>query len=169
MTKTRRILALLLAVFCVILMNSCGKRVQGIVGMLEAARANIPSSAAKNGELNLCAIVTEDNRRLAWFKVGTEIGGYQYFPIEFERIEDTEYKFIRAYNVVISRCENTAILDWNDKYQFIIDNRECKTLRIIQTDGSTKNISVDKYPFTYGHTTTSIAEYYFLDEKGNEI
>ena len=91
--------------------------------------------------------------------------------MEFEiaKNDNSKFKFIKAYTA-LDRGTDIAVRPWNSGYSFLINNENCKTLKITEADGSTESIEVTAYPFVFSHESMQGGfEYQFLDENGNEI
>ena len=161
---------LLLSVFCLSLVG-CSKTYHGTDELIEKARKEIPIADADTIEMQYAGMYAKGDRAIAWFISGNEYQAHYYLPMEIE-IKDNgaNYTFVHTYKPM-DRSEDIAVLLWNQEYVFLINNPDCATVRITDTQGEHEtNIEKNAYPYVFGYGPIPDSfEYTFLDKKGNEL
>ena len=127
----------------------------------------IPISDADTIDISYGGLVAKDGSALIWFISGNEYQAHYYLPMECRVAGENEYVFERTYKPT-EPAADIAALQWQRGCVFLINNPDCKLLRIVDAEGI-HDIATDKAcPFIYFHHTIG-AEYLFLDSKGKEI
>lgn len=146
----------------------CQETLKGTDALIEKAREEMPIADAENIEITYAGLCAKDDSVLVWFVSGNENQGHTYLPMECYIVGRNEYQFVRTYNPM-DRGLDIAVLQWKGGYSFIINNTNCKTVRIIDNSG-THDVAIEKdaYPFVF-YNDLPPNEYYFLDANGNEI
>ena len=148
----------------------CRETLKGTDALIEKAREEMPIADAENTEIVYAGLCAKDDSALIWFVSGNEYQAHTYLPMECDIVGKNEYQFVRTYNPM-DRGMDIAVLQWNGGYSFIVNNINCKTIRIIDNSG-THDIAIEKdaYPLVfYNDLLPNEFEYYFLDENGNEL
>lgn len=148
----------------------CQETLKGTDALIEKAREEMPIADAENIEIAYAGLCAKDDSALIWFVSGNEYQAHTYLPMECDIVGKNEYQFVRTYNP-LKRGMDIAVLQWNGGYSFIVNNPNCKTIRIIDNSG-THDIAIEKdaYPLVfYNDLLPNEFEYYFLDENGNEL
>ena len=167
----RKILLIILSFVLIAGLCACNRTVTGYDGLIGKAREEINMADADTIEITIAGTTDTGRRSLVWFITGDQYQAHEYFPMEFEiaKNDNSKFKFVKAYKA-LDRGTDIAVLQWNNGYCFLINNENCKTLKISEADGSTESIEVSKYPYwDYYESAQSNFEYQFLDENGNEI
>ncbi|MDF2479573.1 MAG: hypothetical protein K0S24_5056 [Sphingobacterium sp.] len=162
----RKILYLLF-VFCLtISLVGCGERTakteEDILGII-TKELDLDVSVQKIGTINLDDVV------LVSYMTGNEYQAHTYGYAEFEKQKDN-CKFLRTYSMMERGIDLRSAL-YNDSYLFVINNDNCKSIRISFKSGNEKLIIVDKIPFVYylENALDSNFEYHFLNKYSEEI
>lgn len=144
----------------------CKKTLKGTDALIDKAREE--SSIVDNIEITYGGLVAIEDTALIWFVSGNDNQEHTYLPMECNIVGKNEYTYVRTYKPMI-RGNDIAISEWQNGYSFIINNLNCKKIRIID-NSDIIDISIDKdvYPFVYHHELIP-TEYEFLDENGNVI
>ena len=144
----------------------CGKTMKGTNALIEKAQEEMLVSDVLINYAGLCA---KEDDALIWFVSGNENQAHTYLPMECKIVGKDEYTFVRSYKP-LDRGMDIVVLEWKGGYAFLVNNPNCKTIRIVD-NLSTKDISIDKdcYPFVYYYHDLIPLEYQFLDENGNEL
>ena len=164
----KKIINYLLITTLFVSLCGCQKTLKGTDALIEKAREEIPIADAENSEINYAGLCSKDDSALIWFISGNEYQAYTYLPMECNVVGKDEYTFERTYKPM-DRGEDIAVLEWKGGYSFLINNPDCKTIRIIDNSG-THDIAIEKdvVPFVYYHALLP-NEYYFLDKDGNQL
>lgn len=106
---------------------------------------------------------------LVCYMTGNEYQAHTYGYAEFEK-QKGNYKFLRTYSMMERGMDLRSAIH-NDSYLFVINNENCKNLRIRFKNGEEELITVDKIPFVYylEKALNFNFEYNFLDKNGEEI
>jgi len=106
---------------------------------------------------------------LFFYMTGNEYQAHTYGYAEFEK-QKYNYKFLRTYSMIERGIDLRSAL-YNDAYLFVINNGNCKGLRINFENGKEELIPVDKIPFVHYMEDALISnfEYHFLDNNGKGI
>lgn len=141
---------------------------RGTDALIEKAREIIPISDADTTEIAYAGLCTKDDKALVWFISGNEGQDHYYLPIEFTIVGKDAYTYVHAYRS-LERGPDIAVLLWQRGYAFLINNPDCRTIKIID-EGETilEEIKPDCYPYVFYYDDVP-SEYYFLDSEGNEI
>lgn len=150
------------------ILTGCSRSLQGTDELIEKAREEIPIAEADTMEIQYAGLCGKEDLALIWFISGNEYQAHYYLPMECEVVGPDEYKYVRTYKPM-DRGADIAVLQWENGYCFLINNPECKTIRVT-TQEVTEDIVIEKdaYPYLYYHDFVP-EEYLFLDEEGNEI
>lgn len=165
MKKIAKLLCLILAF--VFLFCGCNKTIKGTDGLIEKVREVISVSDADTVEITYAGQHTVGNSAIFWFISGNEYQAHTYIAMECEIVGENEYKFVKSYEPM-DRGEDIAVLNWNGWYYFLINNTDCRIIRITDSSG-TRDIEIpeDEYPYMFSNEIPEY--YYFLDADGNEI
>lgn len=143
-------------------------KIVGDEGLIAKARKEIDNLA----DIDTIDIViagkstTNRNNHLFWFITGNEYQMHRYIPMEFTELENSEYKFVHKHSA-LKRGQDIYVLMWHDGYSFIVNNPNCKSIRILGYAGETQ-VAVEQIPFVYYYPGLP-SEYSFLDEDGNTL
>lgn len=164
----KKILAIVLALTCLLGLVGCSAKIRGTDELIEKAREELPVSDADTIELHYAGLCGKDDEALIWFVSGNEYQAHYYLPIAFKVVGENEYTFIQSYNPM-ERGMDMAVLQWNGGYSFIINNPSCVAVRITDNSG-TKDVAIEKdaYPYMF-YNELLPSEYVFLDKDGNEL
>ena len=160
--------ALLLVICLLFALSGCQKVMNGTDDLIEKAREIIPVADAENIEITYAGLIGDDEDALIWFVSGNEYQAHYYLPMECTVVGKDEYTFERVYKPV-ERGLDIVVLEWQGGYSFLVNNPNCKTIRITDNSGI-QDIAIEKdvYPFVY-YNDLLPSEYLFLDAEGNEI
>lgn len=147
----------------VLLLSSCGK-MKTTDDLIKKARKEIPISDAENTDISFAGKCQNDSYSLLWFISGNEYRSHYYLPMECIEANGS-YEFKQTFKP-IDCGKDIAALQWHG-YAFIINNKDCKTLKITDS-GGVHNIEVSEYPFIW-YNEDIPSEYLFLDENNNDI
>lgn len=164
----RKLIAVCLVLTCVFGMSGCRNTLKGTDALIEKAREEIPVADAENIDIAYAGLCGRDDLALVWFISGKEHQAHYYLPMECTVVGDNEYRFERICNPM-ERGLDIAVLQWQGGYSFLVNNPNCKTIRITDNSG-TQDIAIEKdaYPFIY-YNNLLPSEYVFLDAEGTEI
>jgi len=164
----KKIINYILVIVLFITLCGCQKTLKGTDALIEKVREEMPIADAENTEIAYAGLCAKDDSALIWFVSGNEYLAHTYLPMECDIVGKNEYQFVRTYNPM-DRGTDIAVLQWNGGYSFIVNNLNCKTIRIIDNSG-THDIAIEKdsYPFVFFNDLLP-NEYYFLDANGNEL
>lgn len=160
----RKLLYAVLAAVMILSFSACG-RMKTTDDLIKKARKEIPISDADSIDIRYAGECKNDSYSLLWFISGNEYQAHYYLPMECLEVNGS-YEFQQTFKP-LNREKDIAILLWQRSYAFLINNTECKTLRIIDENGS-HNIEIDQYPYLW-YNEVIPSKYLFLDENGNEI
>ena len=159
------LLLLMLAGLC-----SCSSKevLRGTDELLQKAREELPVAEAETIELNYAGLCAKGDLALIWFVSGNEYQAHSFLPMECTIVGEDEYTFERTCKPM-ERGTDIAVLQWQDGYAFLVNNPQCKAIRITDVRG-TQEIPIEKdvYPFLYYHTLLP-SEYHFLDAAGEAL
>ncbi len=160
----KKILTLVLTLFCLLSLAACQKTFVGHDGLLETAREEIKEDM----ELSIAGSVDKDGRSLVWFITGNDFQSHNYYPIEFEVDEDNNdhFRFVHGYKAY-QRGQDIVSYPWKG-YCFLVNNEACKSISLTYSDGRTEEIPVGQLPFLH-HTAESSLSYSFLDAEGKVL
>lgn len=144
------------------LLSSCGK-MKTTDELIEKAWKEIPISDAESIDIAYAGENRNGSYSLFWFISGGE--SQTPFPMECLNVNG-EYEFKQTFKPIICG-KDIAALQWQRGYAFLINNAECKTLKITDAYG-VHTIDTNKYPFVW-YNETMPSEYLSLDIDGNEI
>lgn len=165
----KKLLLCLCALIFAFASSGCKQKLQGMEELVEKAREVIPIAQAESMEIRYAGLCAEEGNALIWFISGNEYQAHCYLPMECEILGENEYAYTRTYKPM-ERGLDIAVLQWQGGYSFLINNPNCKTVRITQSDGTVKEFCNEKnvYPYLFYYDAIP-AEYVFLDEQGKEL
>ena len=151
-------------IVCLILCG-CGKTMKGTNALIEKAQEEMLVSDVLINYAGLCA---KEDDALIWFVSGNENQAHTYLPMECKIVGKNEYAFERVFKP-LERGMDIVVLEWKDGVSFLVNNPNCKIIRIVDNFGK-KDIVIEKdsYPFVYYHECIPL-EYEFLDIEGNKL
>ncbi len=140
--------------------------------LIEKAREEITVAEADTIDVQLAAICTKNDKALMWFITGNEYQMHRYFPMVFDVVGENEYVFVQRHNS-LERGQDIYVYNWGDGYSFLVNNPECKSIKITGNIGGLGAVTEVKiedgdYPFHYYYELLP-QEYIFLDGEGNEL
>lgn len=140
--------------------------------LIEKAREEITVAEADTIDVQLAAICTKNDKALMWFITGNEYQMHRYFPMVFDVVGENEYVFVQRHNS-LERGQDIYVYNWGDGYSFLVNNPECKSIKITGNVGGLGAVTEVKiedgdYPFHYYYELLP-QEYIFLDDEGNEL
>lgn len=140
--------------------------------LIEKAREEITVAEADTIDVQLAAICTKNDKALMWFITGNEYQMHRYFPMVFDVVGENEYVFVQRHNS-LERGQDIYVYNWGDGYSFLVNNPECKSIKITGNVGGLGAVTEVKiedgdYPFHYYYELLP-QEYIFLDGEGNEL
>lgn len=148
-----------------LMLSSCKSIAKNDDELLDIARKHVSTS---NSEIvKIAGYLNVDDKYLYWFITGDDNQAHTYIPIEFLKKDDGKLEYIHTYKP-IERISDIACLLWDDNYTFVVNNKECKYIRIINVTNNIQDIEVKEYPFVY-LSYENISEYYFLDNDKNVL
>jgi len=144
----------------------CGERA---VETEEDILAIITRELDLNITVQKIGIIDLDDVVLVSYMTGNEYQEHTYGYAEFEK-QNNKYKFIHIYPMMERGMDLQSAI-YNGSYLFVVNNDNCKSLRISRVNGKANSIIVDKIPFIYylENALNSNFEYQFLDKDGTEI
>lgn len=143
----KKIVFIILIVCLIFSLSSCEKTYKGTDELMNKAREELKVSYGDSVEMKYAGSCTKDSLELLWFIAGNEYQGYSYLPMECNIVGEDEYTFVTTYKPM-DRGEDIAVLQWKDSYCYLINNRNCKTLRIKKDNGTYDfTIEEDAYPY----------------------
>lgn len=162
------VIAVLLLLFIVWLLFPREKVYRGTDALIEKAREVIPISDADTTEMVYAGLCAKDDKALIWFISGNEYQAHYYLPMEFAIVGTDAYTYVHTYKP-LERGRDIAVLLWQRGYAFLINNPDCRTVKIVD-EGQTilEEIKPDCYPYVFYYDAVP-SEYYFLDGEGIEI
>lgn len=162
----KKLIALILIFVCAFSLTGCS-RVKGEEGLIAKARKEINLAEADTVDMVIAGKSTVDrDTHLFWFITGNEYQMNRCHPIEFTKVGENEYKFVKKYNP-IPRGQDIYALQWRRGYSFIVNNPACRSIRIVGHNKETE-VEVDQIPFVYYYSGLP-GEYMFFDGEGNQI
>ena len=164
----KRVVVFIIALCMTITLCGCQKTLRGTDALIEKAREEIPVADAENIDISFAGLCGRDDLALLWFVSGNEYQAHYYLPMECKVVGKDEYTFERVCKP-LDRGMDIVVLEWQGGYSFLVNNPNCKTIRITDNSG-TQNIEIEKdvYPFVY-YNDLLPSEYLFLDAAGKEI
>jgi len=164
----KRIVVFIVVLCMTITLCGCQKTLRGTDALIEKAREEIPVSDAENIDISFAGLCGRDDLALLWFVSGNEYQAHYYLPMECTVVGKDEYTFERICKP-LERGLDIAVLQWQGGYSFLVNNPDCKTIRITDNAG-TQDIAIknDAYPFVY-YNNAIPSKYLFLDAEGKEI
>lgn len=154
-----------LAAVMILTLTACGRTMKSTDDLIKKARKEIPISDADTIDIEYAGKCQNGSYSLLWFISGSEYQAHYYLPMECLEVNGS-YEFQQTFKP-LNREKDIAVLLWQRSYAFLINNTECRTLRITDENGL-HNIEIDRYPFLW-YNEEIPSEYLFLDENGNEI
>ena len=167
----KKIISIAAACLLCFSLAACAKTYKGTDELMEKAREEIPISDADTIDMQYAGMCGADNKAIAWFISGNEYQAHYYLPMEVE-IKDSgaEYAFVRTYKPMMDRAGDTAILNWNRGYAFLINNPDVAAVQITLQSGEVIEEVIQEGTLPYTFYVSSIpSEYVFLDAEGNEV
>lgn len=162
------VIALCLALCVTFTLLECQPTLEGTDALIEKAREEIPVADSENIDINYAGLCAKEDSALIWFISGNEYQSHYYLPMECKIVGKDAYTFERVYKP-IERGIDIAVLQWQGGYAFLVNNPDCKTIRITDNTG-THDISIEKDAYPYIHFNNLIpSEYFFLDADGKVI
>lgn len=147
-----------------LLLSACGK-IKTEDELIRKARKELPVSDTESTNLAYAGKSKDGSYYLLWFISGDENQSHYYLPMECLEVNGS-YEFEQTFKPIDCGKDLAALL-WHGSIAFLINNAECKTLKITDTNGI-HNININEYPFIW-YNETMPSEYVFLDIDGNEI
>lgn len=160
----REFLYAVLAAVMILSFSACG-RMKTADDLIKKARKEMPISDAESIDIEYAGECKNDSYSLLWFISGNEYQAHYYLAMECLEVNGS-YEFMQTFKP-LNREKDIAVLLWQRSYAFLINNTECKTLKITDLNG-VNNIEINEYPFIW-YNEEIPTEYLFLDENGNEI
>lgn len=166
--QMKRFIVPILVLSMAIALCGCQKTLKGTDALIEKAREEIPVADAENIDIAYAGLCGKEDLALIWFVSGNEYQAHYYLPMECKVVGKDEYTFERVCKP-LERGMDIVVLEWQGGYSFLVNNPNCKTIRITDNSG-TQDITIEKdvYPFVY-YNDLLPSEYLFLDAEGNEI
>lgn len=156
---------LLLAMLAsVLLLSACGK-MKTADDLIKKARKEIPVSDSDSIDISYAGKCQNGSYSLLWFISGNEYQAHYYLPMECLEVNGS-YEFKQTFKPV-SCGQDIAVLQWQRGYAFLINDPDCKTLKITDVNG-VHNVEINEYPCVW-YNEEIPNEYLFLDENNNEI
>lgn len=163
-----KILLLLLALILSFSLVGCQKKLKSTDALIDKAREEIPIADAENSDIRYAGLCVKNQAALMWFVSGNEYQGHYYLPMECTIVGEDEYTFEHVYKPM-DRGMDIAVLQWKDGYSFLVNNPDCKTIRITDDEG-TRDVVIEDAAYPYiMYNEICPSEYVFLDADGNEI
>ena len=164
----KRIICIISACVLCFSLAGCAKTYKGTDGLIEKAREEIPISDADTIDMQYGGMCVVDDTALVWFVSGNKHQAHYYLPMEVEIKGEAEYAYVRTYKPM-SNLTDTAVLNWNHGYAFIVNNPNCVAVKITDETGThEETIEKDAYPYVF-YCSSVPSEYIFIDAKGNEL
>ena len=159
------LLAVLLALTCLITYAVRSSRIVGHDGLIEKARKEIKNLAdIETIEMTVAGKSTiGGDHHLFWIITGNQYQTHSYYPMEVLETDEDIYKLVHMHNGGHQRGQDICFEFFGWGYSFLINNPNCKSLVIGETV-----IPVTEIPFVYYYPFNP-GEYYFLDAAGNEL
>jgi hypothetical protein len=159
---------------CLVISAGCQRAMDSPDALLEKAREEIPIANADTIALQYAGMYALDDSALLWFISGNEYQKHYYLPMECVVPEEAEYTFVRTYKPMEFPVPDIAGLHWKDSYCFLINNPDCRRVKITDASGIREvTIAEDAYPYILSHqivySESVPTEYQFLDAFGNEL
>ena len=150
--------------------SGCTKTLYSEEEIIASARGVIPLSDIKNIDMRIAGKTIVEDKALMWFVTGNEYQNNRYFPIEYNVVGKDKYKMYHLYKNSMGMAEGIAFVQWNiDYHNIIIENPECKILRVKNLDGiKDYEVTEDNNVFNI-KITDGTTEYLFIDKDGNEL
>lgn len=160
---------LILLVICFFWLGFGGEKTyHGTDELMVKAREVIPISDADTAEMTYAGLCAKEDKALLWFISGNEYQAHYYLPMECTIVGENEYTYEHAHKP-LERGLDIAVLPWQRGYAFLVNNPNCRTIKIID-EGETilEEINPGSCPYVSYYDQVP-SEYYFLDSQGNEI
>lgn len=146
----------------------CAKTYKGTDELIEKAREEIPISDAATIDMQYGGMCAKDDTALVWFISGNKEQTHYYLPMEVKIKGESEYAYVRTYKPM-SDLTDTAVLNWNQGYAFIVNNTDCVSVKITDETGThEETIAKDAYPYVF-YCSSVPSEYIFIDAEGNKL
>jgi len=164
----KKLLSIFVIAAYLFVLCGCQETLKGTDALIEKVREEMPIANEENMEISYAGLVAIEDTALIWFVSGNDYQAHTYLPMECNIVGKDEYTYVRTYKPV-NRGNDIVILEWQGGYSFLINNIDCKTIRIIDDNG-THDISIEKetYPFVFHHDMIP-HEYYFFDVNGTQL
>ena len=164
----KRIIYIILTCILCFSLAGCTKTYKGTDGLIEKAREEIPISDADTMDIQYGGMSVIDDKALVWFISGNQYQAHSYLPMEVKIKGEAEYAYVRTYRPT-SDFMDTAVLNWNRGYAFIVNNPNCVSVKITDEAGTHEEmIGKDAYPYVF-YCLSVPSEYIFVDADGNEL
>ncbi len=150
-----------------LVLSGCAQTYPSPDALVERVREEIPIAEADTAEIKYAGLSQNGDTALLWYISGSEQQARTYFPIECAVKGKSTYQFIRSFQIVMDRCEDVGIVQWEGRCAFCVNNPNCKAVRITDASGTYEK-TVDTYPWVF-HTKGLPSVYTFLDANGSEI
>ncbi|MGN0553598.1 MAG: lipoprotein [Oscillospiraceae bacterium] len=163
----KKLLSAALAAVMILSLAACGRTMKTTDDLIKKARKEIPISDADTIDIVYAGKCQNGSYSLLWFISGNEFQAHYYLAIECLEANGS-YEFEQTFKP-LNREKDIAILQWQRGYAFLINNTECKTLRITDINGI-HDIAIEEgaYPYIW-YSEIIPSEYKFLDAEGSEI
>lgn len=148
----------------VLLLSACGG-MKTTDDLIKKARKEMPISDAESIDIEYAGECKNGSYSLFWFISGNEYQAHYYLALECLDVNGSN-EFQQTFKP-LNRGNDIVVLQWQRGFAFLINNTECRTLRIIDENGL-HNIEIDQYPYLW-YNEEIPSKYLFLDENGNEI
>lgn len=165
----KKIYYVMIAVLLILTLSGCSSTVEGYDGLIEKAREEIPLADIENMDIQIAGTTDVDGRSLVWFVTGNEYQKHSYFPIEFEIVDQKNYKyrFVKIYRAYDSG-QDIAAYPWKG-YTFVINNNQCAKIILTFEDGSVDEIEIAGELPTVCSTALIPTSYILVDSNGELI
>lgn len=165
----KKLLSIFMITTFIFTLCGCQKTLKGTDALIEKAWEEATITKIDGTGISYAGLCSKDDNALVWFIFEIEDQPNYYLPMECKIVGRDEYIYKRIFNAM-DIGEDIAYLPWKEESVFIVNNPNCKAMRITDNKVGTHEISLEKdvYPFIY-ITELFPDEYEFLDENGNVI
>ncbi len=145
----------------------------GTQEMIDKAREIIPITEADTADISYVGMVGVGDEVMMWFISTDEHQDMYYLPMECRYVGNraSSYKYVDSHKPD-EVVDDIAQIHWKDMYLFLVNNPDCKTVKITYNGDETtaEEIEVNGYPFMFEHSPKAeLVEYAFLDADRNEM
>ena len=114
-----------------IALSACQKKYNTPIQLCDVIRQE--EDITTDEKINYVGSCAKDGYALLWYISGDDIYNLEYIPAACYFTSENKYIFIQTYKPM-DRGDNIAVLQWHGGYSFLVNNTECKQIKIRKAD-----------------------------------